>query len=234
VRPRGGHSAPESPRTAEPPCDSTRNTGAENYAQAVSEPNLREVDQRAFTQSLGSMLDVYAAAMGPPRDQLPGRYTIMERHSTYPAFRAFLAERRAPLRLPAGIASRRFAGGSLAGFAYGFRGAEGQWWHDVVRQALIDAGGKQHADRWLADTFEVAELHVHPVFQGRGLGRRLLTALCHDRSEHTVVLSTLDRPDSRARRLYASVGMTDLLRDFEFPGGGPPYAIMGGPLPLTQ
>jgi len=196
-----------------------------------NEPTLREVDRKAFVQLLGSMLDVYAAAMGPPREQLPGRYTIMERHSTHPAFRAFVAERRAPLRL-AGVAGRR-ARGSIAGFAYGFHGAEGQWWHDVVREALIDAGGVRHADQWLADAFEVAELHVHPGFQGRGLGRRLLTALCADRTEQTVVLSTLDRPDSRARRLYASVGLTDLLRDFEFPGGGPPYAIMGGPLPLT-
>jgi ribosomal protein S18 acetylase RimI-like enzyme len=194
----------------------------------VSEPNLREVDRRAFVQRLGSMLDVYAAAMGPPRDQLPGRYTIMERHSTYPDFRALLAERRPALRL-GGLR----AGGGIAGFAYGFRGAEGQWWHDVVRQALVDTGGRQHAERWLTDAFEVAELHVHPAYQGRGVGRRLLTALCQDRPERTVVLSTLDRPDSRARRLYASVGMTDLLRDFAFPGGGPAYAIMAGPLPLA-
>jgi ribosomal protein S18 acetylase RimI-like enzyme len=79
----------------------------------------------------------------------------------------------------------------------------------------------------------VAELHVHPAFQGHGVGRRLLTALCDGRPERTVVLSTLDRPGSRARRLYSSVGMSDLLRDFEFPGGGPAYAIMGGVLPLT-
>jgi ribosomal protein S18 acetylase RimI-like enzyme len=198
----------------------------------VSEPNLREVDQRAFIQRLGSMLDVYAAAMGPPRDQLPGRFTIMERHATYPAFRAFLAERRTPLRFPVSLGGRRPAG-NIAGFAYGFRGADGQWWHDVVHQALTDVGGRRNAEMWLTDTFEVAELHVHPAFQGRGVGRRLLNALCHDRQEQTVVLSTLDRPDSRARRLYSSVGMTDLLRDFEFPGGGPTYAIMGGPLPLA-
>ena len=193
----------------------------------VSEPNLREVDRRAFVRRLGPMLDVYTAAMGSPPDQLPGRYTIMERHSTYPAFRALVAERHTALRLPVGI-------GTIAGFAYGFRGAEGQWWHDVVRQALLDVGGRQHAETWLTDAFEVAELHVHPAFQGQGVGRRLLTALCAGRAEQTVVLSTLDRPASRARRLYTSVGMTDLLRDFEFPGGGPAYAIMGGPLPLTR
>lgn len=200
----------------------------------VREPNLREVDRRAFLKRLGSLLDVYTAAMNPPAEQLSGRFTIMERHSAYPAFRAFVLERRRiPLRLPTAVSGRPPVG-NVAGFAYGFHGVSGQWWHDVVHQALIDAGGKRHADGWLGDTFEVAELHVHPHYQGQGLGRRLLSALCADRTERTVVLSTLDRQGSPARRLYCSVGMTDLLRDFEFPGGGQTYAIMGGPLPLAR
>ncbi|NED58401.1 GNAT family N-acetyltransferase, partial [Micromonospora aurantiaca] len=61
-----------------------------------------------------------------------------------------------------------------------------------------------------------------------------LNALCEGRPERTVVLSTLDRrPDTPARNLYRSVGMVDLLSDFEFPGGGPRYAVMGGTLPLA-
>jgi GNAT superfamily N-acetyltransferase len=200
----------------------------------VREPNLREIDQRAFLKRLGSLLDVYTAAMDPPAEQLSGRYTIMERHSAYPAFRAFVLERRrVSVRLPQAMGGRP-PPGNVVGFAYGFRGVSGQWWHDVVHQALVDAGGKEHADGWLGDAFEVAELHVHPTYQGRGLGRRLLSALCAGRAEHTVVLSTLNRPGSPARRLYCSVGMTDLLRDFEFPGGGQTYSIMGGPLPLAR
>lgn len=171
------------------------------------------------------MLDVYAAAMEPPNEQLPGRHTIMERHSSYPGFRAFVAERRGALPvMPAPV----------QGFAYGFHGARGQWWHDVVYQALSDREGPEHADAWLEDAFEVAELHVHPQAQGRGLGRGLLNALCDGRPERTVVLSTLDRtPDTPARHLYRSVGLVDLLADFEFPGGGPRYAVMGGRLPLA-
>ncbi|SNS18036.1 Acetyltransferase (GNAT) family protein [Actinomadura meyerae] len=192
----------------------------------MKDPKLREIDQRAFLRRLNPMLDVYAAAMEPPHEQLPGRHGIMERHATYPGFRAFVAERRGTLPvLP----------GPVQGFAYGFHGARGQWWHDVVHQALSDLEGPDHAQEWLSDAFEVAELHVHPQAQGKGLGRGLLNALCEGRPERTVVLSTLDRhPDTPARRLYRSVGMVDLLRDFEFPGGGPRYAVMGGRLPLAQ
>ncbi|GAA4230292.1 GNAT family N-acetyltransferase [Actinomadura meridiana] len=191
----------------------------------MKDPKLREIDERAFLRRLSPMLDVYAAAMTPPNEQLPGRHTIMERHATYPGFRAFVAERRGTLPVLAG---------PVQGFAYGFHGTRGQWWHDVVFRALGEREGPERAEGWLEDAFEVAELHVHPESQGRGLGRALLNALCEGRQERTVVLSTLDRrPDTPARILYRSVGMVDLLTDFEFPGGGPRYAVMGGTLPLT-
>ncbi|TDC80605.1 GNAT family N-acetyltransferase [Actinomadura sp. 7K507] len=191
----------------------------------MRDPKLREIDEHAFLRRLDPMLDVYASAMEPPNEQLPGRHTIMERHASYPGFRAFVAEGRPALPILTG---------SVQGFAYGFHGARGQWWHDVVFQALSDREGPEHAESWLDDAFEVAELHVRPDFQGRGLGRGLLSALCGGRGERTVVLSTLDsRPDTPARSLYRSVGMIDLLTDFEFPGGGPRYAVMGGALPLA-
>lgn len=193
----------------------------------MREAKLRDVDQRAFLRRLGPILAVYAAAMRPPAEQLPGRRTIMERHTAYPGFRAVVAERRGP-PLP--------RGGTIRGFAYGFRGESGQWWHDVVRGALAGLGGEEHAARWLDDPFEIAELHVHPAHQGQGLGRRLLNSLCEGRAQRTVVLSTLDYgPDEEtpARRLYRSVGMIDLLTGFVFPGGGPPYAVMGATLPLA-
>lgn len=207
-------------RAADPPAGRPRGS----TLGGVRDAKLREIDERAFLRRLNPMLEVYAAAMDPPDVQLPGRQTIMERHASYDGFRALVAERRGALPvLP----------GPLQGFAYGFHGARGQWWHDVVFQALSDREGPEYAESWLDDAFEVAELHVRPESQGRGLGRALLTALCEGRPERTVVLSTLDRrPDTPARSLYRSVGMTDLLTDFEFPGGGPRYAVMGGALPL--
>ena len=180
-------------------------------------PQIREVDRRGFVRRLDAMLATYEAAMLPPPGQMPGRRTIMERHSVHPGFRAFVAERRR----------------DVVGFGYGFHGESGQWWHDVVRDALTQVGGQEHAKHWLGDAFEVAELHVHPSAQGRGLGRGLITRLCDERREPTMVLSTLDAK-TPARSLYRSLGLTDLLTDFRFPGGGPIYAVMGAALPLTS
>ncbi len=70
-----------------------------------------------------------------------------------------------------------------------------------------------------------------PAYQGAGIGRRLLLELTTGQPERTAVLSTQDA-ESRARRLYRSVGFTDLLTGFRFSGGEPPYAVMGAALPL--
>jgi ribosomal protein S18 acetylase RimI-like enzyme len=92
--------------------------------------------------------------------------------------------------------------------------------------------GDAIAAAWLDDSFEVAELHVTPDYQGRGIGSGLLLRLAAGRSERTALLSTRDA-DTPARRLYRGVGFTDLLTQFHFfPGGEPPYAVMGAELPL--
>jgi GNAT superfamily N-acetyltransferase len=123
----------------------------------------------------------------------------------------------------------------LVGFTYGFHGTPGQWWHDIVAGALAQGRGSRAPGPggagWLDDTFEVAELHVLPAYQGKGTGRGLLFRLTADRPERTAVLSTADT-ESRARRLYRGAGFTDLLTAFRFAGGEPPYAVMGATLPL--
>ncbi|RJL31476.1 N-acetyltransferase [Bailinhaonella thermotolerans] len=154
--------------------------------------------------------------MRPPGEQLAGRQSIMRNHSGYPGFSCWIA----------------LEDGARVGFAYGFHGAPGQWWHDVVRRGLAEVGGEAAAREWFADPFEIAEIHVLPEYQGRGLGRRLLHRLTGDRTERTALLSTHDRL-SAARHLYRDLGFVDLLSDFEFPGGTESYAIMGARLPLA-
>jgi ribosomal protein S18 acetylase RimI-like enzyme len=189
---------------------------------------LRELDAGEFLANLDACTSIYAAAMGPPEYQLPGRLSIMKRHSGYTAFRAIAA-------VLGPSDGHAVAGGPqrLVGFAYGFHGEAGQWWHDLVSQAVARAMGRRAAEDWLADSFEIAEVHVLPGHQGRGTGLAMMLRLAAGRPERTAVLSTKDA-DTRARRLYRGLGFTDLLAGFGFAGTEEPYAIMGAPLPLRD
>jgi GNAT superfamily N-acetyltransferase len=182
----------------------------------------RELGPREFRAAIRALVDVYAAAMKPPDRTLSGREAIMDRHAASPGFHGLTAD----------------VDGRLAGFTYGFHGESGQWWHDMVAAALATRSAAEYAREdgagaWLDDSFEVAELHVLPPWQGKGIGRSLLLSLASGRPERTAVLSTADAP-TRARRLYRGLGFTDLLTDFRFSGSEPPYAVMGALLPLAE
>jgi GNAT superfamily N-acetyltransferase len=201
---------------------------------------LRELSAAQFLALLAPLTSVYAAAMTPPPEQLAGRRAIMERHACYAGFRALAvvlspatSSRRAPGTGPHHSQPREPPPDGIVGFAYGFHGAAGQWWHDLVRSALTWQHGAQAAEGWLADSFEVAEIHVHPGHQGRGTGLAMMLRLTSGRPEQTAMLSTMDA-DTRARRLYRGLGFTDLLAGFAFPGAEIPYVIMGAPLPLRR
>jgi ribosomal protein S18 acetylase RimI-like enzyme len=220
-----------------------------------NETALRVVDQASFLARLDALIDVYDLAMQPTPDQLAGRRPIMQQHTFHPAFRAVIATAGPAAGpspagpSPAGRAAWPGPPGHAAGtrparpddgtgpadrvvaFAYGFTGAAGQWWHDVVRAGLTVTAGAPATAAWLADTFEIAEVHVRPEFQQRGIGRAMLLRLTAGCPHRTALLSTLDSA-SPARRLYRSVGFAELLTGFSFPGNGPPYIVMGAALPL--
>ncbi len=200
---------------------------------------LAELDGNQFLAVLEACARVYAAAMNPPEEQIPGRHTIMERHAGYAAFRAIAAIVR-----PAGGAATDAehadcdhadggepVTGELVAFAYGFHGGGGQWWHDLVSRTTASVLGSRAAQDWFADSLEIAEVHVLPSYQGRGTGLAMMLRLTAGRPERAAVLSTMDA-NTRARRLYRGLGFTDLLTGFTFPGTELPYAIMGAPLPL--
>jgi ribosomal protein S18 acetylase RimI-like enzyme len=199
----------------------------------------RALSRSGFLAGLDALVTVYSLAMRPPPQQLQGRRSIMAQHAGYAAFRAVAvtADRAAGHASTNGDDSASGddggADGPVIAFAYGFRGADGQWWHDVVRSGLTAAGGENVAAAWLADTFEIAEVHVRPEYQRQGIGRAMLLSLTAGCPQRTAVLSTMDAP-SPARRLYRSLGFTDLLTGFGFPGNGPPYVVMGAALPLRD
>jgi ribosomal protein S18 acetylase RimI-like enzyme len=119
--------------------------------------------------------------------------------------------------------------GRLVGFGYGYTSAPGQWWHDLVHRAV----SRQTADEWLRNAFELSEMHVLPAYQGTGIGRRLLTSLAAALGHRAMLLSTPDA-DTRAFRLYRSLGFVDLARGHRFPGDARPFAILGARLPLES
>ena len=214
---------------------------------------LAELDGNQFLANLEACAGVYAAAMNPPEEQMPGRHTIMERHAGYAAFRAIAAIVRPAGGAPAdgAYADGAYADGAyadgdpaggeqagggaitgeLVGFAYGFHGGGGQWWHDLVSRTTASILGSRAAQDWFGDSLEIAEVHVLPGYQGRGTGLAMMLRLTAGRPERAAVLSTMDA-NTRARRLYRGLGFTDLLTSFTFPGTELPYAIMGAPLPL--
>lgn len=168
------------------------------------------IDAARFRGLATEAASVYGQAMHRSPEVVVQRRDIIAVHVNYAGF----------------IASGAFNGGgeaaALVGFGYGYNGARGQWWHDIVVSAL----GPDGAKRWLRDGFELAELHVRPDHQGQGFGRALLTNVLSRATACHAVLSTPDT-ESAARTLYRSYGFVDLRCDFRFPGSPEPYAIMG-------
>ncbi|SHG60729.1 Acetyltransferase (GNAT) family protein [Jatrophihabitans endophyticus] len=166
-----------------------------------------------FGDRVDEAMAIYVAAMGYPEYTGAQRAVSARKHVAHEGFAC-----RAAL-LP---------DDTLVGFAYGYTTAPGQWWHDLVRRALA----REHNTEWLDDAFELSELHVLPEHQGAGLGREVLLSLAGSLAHRAVLLSTPDS-DTRAFRMYRSLGFVDLARNYLFPGDARPFAVLGASLPLT-
>ncbi|MFB6524541.1 GNAT family N-acetyltransferase [Streptomyces sp. NPDC056401] len=159
-------------------------------------------------------LRVQAMAFGLSEEEVGIRRYIVQRHMTCRGARALGAFTE---------------DGGLAGFVYGMPNDRTHWWSGIV-EPYLRAGG--HED-WLDGSFVITELHVHPGFQGKGVGRALITQITDTAAEDRSILSAIDT-DSPARGLYGSLGYTDLARRVLFPSASLPYAVMGAPLPLRR
>jgi ribosomal protein S18 acetylase RimI-like enzyme len=133
---------------------------------------------------------------------------ILPRHAQRRGFR-FLAARTAE--------------GDLAGFAYGYEGGPGEWWHDHVAGAMDET----QRELWLTPGhFEFVELQVRPGLQGRGIGRRLHDALLDGLRSPTAVLSTQVQ-NERARGFYERCGWETVLDEVDFGEGFPTFTVLG-------
>lgn len=116
----------------------------------------------------------------------------------------------------------------LAGIAYGYRGAPGQWWHDLVWDAMEEAARL----RWLpTGHFEFVELAVRPDLRRRGIGGRLHDALLGGLDAPCAVLST-EVENETAIRLYHGRGWQVVVPEIDFGADHPPFLVMGRELPL--
>ena len=156
------------------------------------------------------VLSVMTAAFGLGEYGGWDRAQIVRRHAARPGL----------------VAVGAATGDRLLGFCYGFPSDESAWWDQQIRPHLEAAGTADWLDR---DTFELTELHVHPAHQGRGLGRRLITAVL-SRTALPRALLSVRAGDSVARRLYRSLGFADLTAPFFFGPGQPAYTVMGAAL----
>ncbi|POX36114.1 GNAT family N-acetyltransferase [Streptomyces sp. Ru73] len=159
-------------------------------------------------------LAVQALAFGLTDDEVGVRRHIVLRHLTTPGARALGATT---------------PDGRLAGFVYGLPNDRSHWWSSVVEPYLRSTG----QDFWLDDSFVITELHVHPGYQKRGIGRALITRITDEAPYPRSILSAIDT-ESPARALYRSLGYQDLARRVIFPSAPAPYAVMGAPLPLAR
>ena len=162
---------------------------------------------------IDTAVEIYCAAMAYPSATGQQRKGYVLVHTSRAGFRCMGAHDDA---------------GNIVGFAYGYRGTPGQWWHDEVRRDLHPA----LVQRWLADPFELCELHVRPEHQGQGIGQDLLIRLLDGCPQQTVVLSTPEGA-SRAWRLYRRLGFVDVRRHHTFAGDDREFAVLGRPLPIS-
>lgn len=164
---------------------------------------------------LAQALKIYVDAMGYPPGTYQQRAPMWSAHMSRPGWRAVGAFTNEDL---------------LVGIGYGYLGEPGQWWHEQVKRGLQQRGSTE-IDAWMADYFELTELHVDPAHQRSGLGEALLRQLLDDAPGGNVLLSTPEGP-TRAWKLYRRVGFVDVLRDYQFTGDPRPFAVLGRTLPL--
>jgi ribosomal protein S18 acetylase RimI-like enzyme len=162
-----------------------------------------------------ALLDVYSAAFSqPPYSEAEAdaaRFLdSLVRHGEREGFRCVVAR----------------AAEHIVGFAYGYTSRAGQWWHDLIAQALhaqdADAG-------WLDGAFELVTLAVHPEMQGHGIGGALHDAVLRDLPNRAAALSV--REEAPALHLYRARGWQPVLTRFQYPGGTHPCTIMRRELP---
>lgn len=162
---------------------------------------IRPLDADEVLARSGEIGEIWPAASRERVDE------ILPRHAAREGFRFRAAEEE----------------GRMIGFSYGYLGAAGQWWHDLVAAEMTH----DQEEYWLAPGhFEFVELHVRPEHRRRGLGGALHDELLRGLASRTAVLST-QTDNAPALALYGARGWQVVLPEMQFSPGGVPYCILG-------
>ncbi|MFC6145523.1 GNAT family N-acetyltransferase [Corynebacterium nasicanis] len=180
---------------------------------------IRRLSGPEFAVLAPQLVDLYLEAMSYDPSIRSGRIAVWRQEIMQPGFTALVALDQ----------------DTVLGLAYGYLGAADMWWDRQVRRGIREAGGPDTRQLLLMrDYFEVAEIHVDPAQQGRGIGRLLLSQLLWLVPAGHAMLSTpeVEGEANNAFALYRSMGFRDELRDFHFDGDARPFAVLSVPLPL--
>lgn len=174
---------------------------------------IRRLTKPEFLMLVPTLVDIYMEAMEYSPAIRQQRIRVWRGEVAWPGFTAVAA----------------VYDGAVVGVAYGFLGARERWWDRQLVKALRQNGGltTQHTTM-LADYFEVAEVHVSPAYQGKGIGTHLLRELLRGVPARWALLSTpeVDGEANNAFSLYRKFGFEDLVRHFHYDGDARPFAIL--------
>lgn len=191
--------------------------------------HLIELSPVDMQRRLSDALSIYVDAMHYPRGTEEQRASMWVEHTRRHGWKAVAAVQTSdepgedPTEAP------------MVGIAYGYCGAPDQWWQQQVVAGLRRSGADAaHITALMTSYFELTELHILPLAQGRGLGEALIRQLLAGRGEDHVLLSTpeINGEANRAWRLYRRLGFSDVIRGYHFSGDPRAFAILGRALPL--
>ena len=160
---------------------------------------LRPADVRAERAALESL---YYAAFSPPPyaeslAEAEAFGALAERDSHRPGFLAYVARSAGPERTPVGL---------VYGYDTPHEPPSGAWW-----ARLLDAVGREAAERWVLGQFAFCWFAVVPDAQGSGLGAELYDAVMSRVGTPRAWLVTHGDP-SLARDMYDRRGWGELAR----------------------
>ncbi|MEJ2870845.1 GNAT family N-acetyltransferase [Actinomycetospora sp. OC33-EN08] len=225
---------------------------------APEDPHLVDLAPAELGRRLDEALDLYVQAMGYPAGTARQRAPMWLEHSRRVGWRAVAAvdgedvlrgiaygypgapgqwwyeEVRRGLRRAA--RTGRSGGGLFGGGWSRLLGESGADPDGAVERPAPELEGAPldgDPEAYLADYFELTELHVRTDAQGHGLGEALLRRLLDRADAGHVLLSTPEAPSpTRAWSLYRRCGFRDVLRHHRFSSDPRPFAVLGRPLPL--